>query len=125
VEGLDEEFSDGDVEDDLGLLFPPFTGTGIYLLASCLNHSCTPNAEVLDKIGFLEEQKESKEEQKEEVTRAMERSDVVIRALKDIPPGDEIMISYIADVCPDTSLRQIKLLHPYLFVCDCPLCLEE
>ncbi|TRY64205.1 hypothetical protein TCAL_04636, partial [Tigriopus californicus] len=79
-------------------------GTALYLEASALNHSCTPNA------GF-----------------SFQNGNVVIRALETIesddqtPLEDQITISYI-DLLDCTKSRQANLMERYYFQCECHRC---
>ncbi|XP_049821689.1 histone-lysine N-methyltransferase SMYD3 [Aethina tumida] len=77
-------------------------GTGIYLAASILDHSCEPNA-----------------------LAVFDGTTIQIRALKDLPCVDwsQIFISYI-DVLNTTKDRQEELQKTYYFLCECPRCLE-
>ncbi|CAD6578124.1 MAG: hypothetical protein ASARMPRED_008537 [Alectoria sarmentosa] len=77
---------------------PP--GSGIFLKAARINHSCCPNA-------FFS------------WNSNLQR--VTIHAMVDIPAGDEITISYIF---PFFSLetRQAVFREHYAFGCDCPAC---
>uniref|UniRef100_F7DXQ8 Protein-lysine N-trimethyltransferase SMYD5 n=2 Tax=Xenopus tropicalis TaxID=8364 RepID=F7DXQ8_XENTR len=81
-------------------------GSGLYLLQSCCNHSCVPNAEAsFPDNNFI----------------------LHLTALEDIQPGEEICISYL-DCCQrDRSRhsRQKILRENYLFVCSCPKCLAQ
>lgn len=79
-------------------------GTALYLEASALNHSCTPNA------GF-----------------SFQNGNIVIRALEAIetdptkPLEDQITISYI-DLLDCTKSRQSNLMERYYFQCECHRC---
>ncbi|OCT99112.1 hypothetical protein XELAEV_18004903mg [Xenopus laevis] len=81
-------------------------GSGLYLLQSCCNHSCVPNAEAsFPDNNFI----------------------LHLTALEDIQPGEEICISYL-DCCQrDRSRhsRQKILRENYLFMCSCPKCLAQ
>eukprot|EP01031_Cornospumella_fuschlensis_P031193 gene31193-37700_t len=72
-------------------------GHGLYLHASVFNHSCQPNA-----------------------IHTFQQETMVITALRDIQPGEEILVSYI-DLAMPRELRQSALL-PYGFICDCARC---
>lgn len=76
-------------------------GTGIYLGASIIDHSCQPNALAL-----------------------FEGTTLAIRILQEMPVLDwsKVRISYI-DVMASTEERQRQLLETYYFLCDCPKCL--
>ncbi|XP_048952090.1 protein-lysine N-trimethyltransferase SMYD5 isoform X2 [Canis lupus baileyi] len=81
-------------------------GSGLYVLQSCCNHSCVPNAETtFPENNFL----------------------LHVTALEDIKPGEEICISYL-DCCQRERSRHSRhkiLRENYLFVCSCPKCLAE
>lgn len=81
-------------------------GSGLYVLQSKINHSCTPNAEI-----------------------RFPWSNTVLEvvALRDISPDEEICISYL-DECQlarSRHSRQKYLQENYLFVCDCEKCESE
>ncbi|XP_039257819.2 protein-lysine N-trimethyltransferase SMYD5-like [Styela clava] len=81
-------------------------GVGLYKLQSSCNHSCDPNAEI-----------------------AFEHSDhkLTLRAMKPIPSGSEIFISYLGDCDLSRSrhLRQKLLSENYLFNCKCNKCEDQ
>ncbi|KAK5170971.1 SET domain-containing protein 5 [Saxophila tyrrhenica] len=67
-----------------------------------LNHSCVPNAAHI----FDETRKRS-----------------VVRAIRDIPAGQEILLSYVPEIAPK-NVRALKL-EPYGFTCTCLACGEN
>lgn len=75
-------------------------GTGIYLGASTIDHSCEPNA-----------------------VAVFSGTAITIRTIKDIPAfkWSKIRISYI-DALKSTDERRSVLLEQYYFLCDCPRC---
>nr|CAI5868987.1 unnamed protein product [Callosobruchus analis] len=77
-------------------------GTGMYLGASVLDHSCKPNA-----------------------VATFEGTMLVLRALENIDVLDwsKMFISYI-DVMALKKERQAELESAYYFLCQCPRCLE-
>ncbi|XP_062903248.1 histone-lysine N-trimethyltransferase SMYD5 [Mobula hypostoma] len=81
-------------------------GSGLYLLQSCCNHSCIPNAETsFPENNFL----------------------LHLTALQDIPAGEEICITYL-DCCQRERSRHSRnkiLRENYLFVCSCPKCVAQ
>ncbi|XP_078530609.1 protein-lysine N-trimethyltransferase SMYD5 [Lissotriton helveticus] len=81
-------------------------GSGLYMLQSCCNHSCIPNAETsFPDNNFL----------------------LHLTALDDIQKGEEICISYL-DCCQRDRSRHSRhktLRENYLFVCSCPKCLDQ
>lgn len=75
-------------------------GMSVSPLLALANHSCEPNAiAVFPKGG----------------------RDIYLVALNDIPPGEEILTSYI-DTSTPYHHRQSELLSRYHFVCHCSLC---
>ncbi|NXE42707.1 SMYD5 protein, partial [Ptilorrhoa leucosticta] len=81
-------------------------GSGLYVLQSCCNHSCIPNAETsFPENNFL----------------------LHLTALEDIEAGEEICISYL-DCCQRERSRHSRnkiLRENYLFTCSCPKCLAQ
>lgn len=77
-------------------------GTGIYLAASILDHSCTPNA-----------------------VATFEGPQLSIRLIEDIPElvWDKIRISYI-DQIDLPATRRSELKKAYYFDCDCERCAD-
>ncbi|CAL1291107.1 unnamed protein product [Larinioides sclopetarius] len=78
-------------------------GSGLYPLQSACNHSCVPNAEA---------------------TFPYNNFTLVMEAIKEIQPGEEIIVCYL-DECNRNRSRhsRIKLLREnYLFTCSCPKC---
>ncbi|XP_032891637.1 SET and MYND domain-containing protein 5 [Amblyraja radiata] len=78
-------------------------GSGLYILQSCCNHSCVPNAESsFPENNFL----------------------LHLTALQDIEAGEEICITYL-DCCQRERSRHSRhraLRVNYLFKCSCPKC---
>ncbi|XP_066428979.1 histone-lysine N-trimethyltransferase SMYD5 [Eleutherodactylus coqui] len=94
-----------DIEKETGE-FLNCEGSGLYMLQSCCNHSCVPNAEASfpDNNCMLH-----------------------LIAVEDIQPGEEICISYL-DCCQRERSRHSRhktLRENYLFVCTCPKCLSQ
>eukprot|EP00882_Tetradesmus_deserticola_P014358 GHRQ01015269.1.p3 GENE.GHRQ01015269.1~~GHRQ01015269.1.p3 ORF type:complete len:150 (+),score=94.76 GHRQ01015269.1:785-1234(+) len=80
----------------------PAEGTGFYALQSCVNHSCAPNA----------------------AATCLPSGRMVVRALRHIPAGCEVLLSYIEE--EGASLQERRaLLRDYGFVCDCERCSAE
>ena len=79
-------------------------GQGIYTVAACMNHSCDPNVYV--------------------TYTAHNDEELVVTALKDIPAGTELCISYI-DEDADVEYRRSQLQNHYLFECMCDKCVRE
>ncbi|KAM3938498.1 protein-lysine N-trimethyltransferase SMYD5 [Leptodactylus fuscus] len=94
-----------DIEKETGE-FLNCEGSGLYMLQSCCNHSCVPNAEAsFPDNNYL----------------------LHLIALEDIKPGEEICISYL-DCCQRDRSRHSRhkiLRENYLFVCSCPKCLSQ
>ncbi|XP_018425639.1 PREDICTED: SET and MYND domain-containing protein 5 [Nanorana parkeri] len=94
-----------DIEKETGE-FLNCEGSGLYLLQSCCNHSCVPNAEAsFPDNNFL----------------------LHMTALEDIKPGEEICISYL-DCCQRERSRHSRhktLRENYLFICACAKCLSQ
>lgn len=79
-------------------ILPGPAGTAFYSLQSCANHSCDPNAAAeTDTDG-----------------------QVVLLALRSIPAGEEVCISYIDEELP-VGERKAALVD-YGFVCRCAKC---
>jgi len=78
-------------------------GSALYALQSVCNHSCDPNA--MPSFPHSNFQ-------------------LVMSAVRDIAPGDEILISYLDDCVLERSRhsRQKILRENYLFTCHCPKC---
>ncbi|XP_067124318.1 histone-lysine N-trimethyltransferase SMYD5-like [Centruroides vittatus] len=78
-------------------------GSGLYPLQSSCNHSCVPNAEA---------------------TFPYSNFALVMEAIRDIEPGEEILVSYLDECMRNRSRHsRIKLLREnYLFTCTCPKC---
>ncbi|XP_062475970.1 histone-lysine N-trimethyltransferase SMYD5 isoform X2 [Pezoporus occidentalis] len=94
-----------DIEKESGE-FLNCEGSGLYVLQSCCNHSCIPNAETsFPENNFL----------------------LHLTALEDIEAGEEICISYL-DCCQRERSRHSRnkiLRENYLFTCSCPKCLAQ
>lgn len=94
-----------DIEKESGE-FLNCEGSGLYMLQSCCNHSCIPNAETsFPDNNFL----------------------LYLTALEDIEAGEEICISYL-DCCQRERSRHSRnkiLRENYLFTCSCPKCLAQ
>eukprot|EP00668_Euglena_longa_P001374 GGOE01001629.1.p1 GENE.GGOE01001629.1~~GGOE01001629.1.p1 ORF type:complete len:449 (-),score=94.06 GGOE01001629.1:108-1454(-) len=75
-------------------------GSGLFLHASALNHSCSPNAVVV-----------------------FDGPNLFVRTLRSLAPGEEVTISYV-EVAASTDARQSQLKTRYHFDCDCQLCCD-
>ncbi|KAF7369831.1 Set-like protein [Mycena venus] len=78
---------------------------GLYTLHAHLNHGCTPNA----SVRHLDQR------------RALAR--ITVRALSDIEPGQELLITYV-DPTTRYAARRAEL-EAWGFVCQCARCVEE
>jgi len=78
-------------------------GTGLYLGLTAVDHSCTPNVNVI-----------------------FSNTDVELRALQTIPAPlfANTRVSYHNSVLP-TKLRQDRLMEDYFFLCTCSLCANK
>lgn len=76
-------------------------GAGIYVQCSLLNHSCDPNCVVL-----------------------FAGTKLTLRTVKDIPGGDQLLISYV-DLVDSCNHRRAQLKKVYSFTCVCERCLQE
>ena len=78
----------------------PF-GTGVYLLASVFDHSCTPNCTVV----FL-------------------GREIVVMATAEIPAGDIAEVAFISyiNTIDDTATRRLQQRAIWYFQCQCSLC---
>ncbi|XP_076295395.1 SET and MYND domain containing, class 5 [Lasioglossum baleicum] len=81
-------------------------GSGLYTLQSAINHSCIPNAIV--EFPFS-------------------NNILVLKAIRNIQPEEEICISYLDECDQERSRhsRQKALRSLYLFVCHCDKCLSQ
>lgn len=91
------------MDEVTGLTFLNNEGSGLYRLQSGVNHSCEPNAQV---------------------TFPNNNNRLVLQALRNIEPGEEITICYL-DECMQSRSRHTRrkyLLENYLFTCTCTKC---
>ncbi|ORC85520.1 uncharacterized protein TM35_000341320 [Trypanosoma theileri] len=79
-------------------------GQGIYTIGCLFNHSCDPNLQVLYS--------------------SVNDETLTVEALRDIEPGEELLISYIDESLPYPD-RQQQLYEHYLFTCRCSKCESE
>ncbi|XP_078053469.1 SET and MYND domain containing, class 5 [Augochlora pura] len=81
-------------------------GSGLYVLQSAINHSCVPNAIVEFPYS---------------------NNVLVLKAIRDIQPEEEICISYLdeCDLERSRHSRQEALRSLYLFICRCDKCLSQ
>jgi len=81
-------------------------GSGVFPLASMLNHQCTPNAEWyfdVPKYG----------------------NSIRVRALRDIRPREQIFISYSASAMSNDLEVRALFFKAYSFECSCPRCVQD
>ncbi|GKT34850.1 hypothetical protein ADUPG1_008126 [Aduncisulcus paluster] len=76
-------------------------GIGLFTFLSQLNHSCTPNCEIV----------------------STHNHSCVLRVLESVRPDEELTISYIP--LENGVKRREELLRPYLFTCQCKRCQFE
>ena len=81
-------------------------GSGLYVLQSCINHSCSPNANV---------------------EFPYDNNRLVVKAVRNIRAGEEICIAYLDECQLERSRhsRQKALSSLYLFVCQCNKCVQQ
>lgn len=94
-----------EMEDVVGS-FLNSEGSGLYVLQSAVNHSCIPNAFAqFPYSNYI----------------------LVLRASRNIQPGEEICISYLDECILERSRhsRQKALTSSYLFICRCDRCLAQ
>jgi hypothetical protein len=89
-------------EDEL----PRTEGNALFVVHSCLNHSCRPNAQV---VGGLKDCLDAR---------------IKVEAIRPIVKGEEVTISYIDTRLP-TEERRKTLKACYGFECRCQRCIEE
>ncbi|XP_042408542.1 histone-lysine N-methyltransferase ASHR2-like [Zingiber officinale] len=96
-------------------LMEPFDGGdrrvrayGIYPNASFFNHDCLPNA---CRFDYVDQAREN-------------NTDIVVRAIHDIPVGREVCLSYFP-VTWRYLERQTRLMEDYGFRCECDRCVVE
>ncbi|KAF2757368.1 SET domain-containing protein [Pseudovirgaria hyperparasitica] len=90
-----EHFIDPDAQTAKGLI------VGVWPQASYANHACAPNA----TVSFV-------------------GNAIMLRAIRDIAPGEQITISYCV-LDPDVSVRRERLAKTWGFKCICELCMRE
>ncbi|KAI6139859.1 hypothetical protein EDD17DRAFT_335437 [Pisolithus thermaeus] len=95
----------------IALTTPSLTPIGVAVspLVALINHSCAPNVVVV----FPRSKKDSGNEPL-----------VKVVALRNIAPGEEILMSYVDTTLPK-SLRQNALTETYNFQCCCKACIES
>ncbi|KAG0174326.1 SET and MYND domain-containing protein 3 [Apophysomyces sp. BC1034] len=76
-------------------------GEGTYPIGALFNHSCRPNAVAM-----------------------FDGAHLIIKAIEDIEPGDEITIAYV-DTVHSRTYRQASLREKYFFDCNCVRCSED
>eukprot|EP00759_Apiculatamorpha_spiralis_P012941 PhF_6_TR19784/c0_g1_i1/m.28847/K11426/SMYD; SET and MYND domain-containing protein len=76
-------------------------GGGMYMLQANFNHSCIPNC----------------------IVEYTPNADIAVKVTCDVGIGEELCITYIPEGL--TYEEREEKLQPYLFQCDCPLCVKE
>jgi hypothetical protein len=110
VNGNEEEEEEDEDDEPLmpwdGLILP-VDGTGMFPIASIMNHSCAPNAKLTYEIN--------------------EEGNLVaaVVALRNVAEGEEIVHSYIPDVEYVDLEQRKEALVDYQFTCLCPRCRSE
>ncbi|KAJ3678191.1 hypothetical protein LUZ60_001994 [Juncus effusus] len=97
------------IESESSTIASGIRASGIYMLASRFNHDCLPNACRFDY--FDDPNREN-------------NTDIIIRALHEIPEGKEVCVSYFR-VNKGYKERQSKLMEIYGFKCECERCRHE
>lgn len=101
---LDEAADAEDFFDASRRVFPMFSGSGLFALTCLCNHACEPS--VVTRF------------------RSWKGATLVrVEALRDIPAGEELTLSYIDE--NDSLEERTGALAPYGFTCGCPKCLLE
>jgi len=80
-------------------------GTAFCSTVSTINHDCRPNAQLITHLGDT-------------------TVEIVVRALRVIPPGEEVTIAYI-NVEQSVEKRAESLRNKYAFTCECRRCSSE
>jgi hypothetical protein len=75
-------------------------GNAVFLQSAAINHSCAPNCIITPRLDGIK-----------------------VRAVKDIPSGDEITINY--SVLEHAAMRRKYLKDNYFFECACESCRKE
>ncbi|VUZ44225.1 unnamed protein product, partial [Hymenolepis diminuta] len=90
--------------DNLSGIIQERIGVGLFPAVSLINHACEPNIVYQFLNGFI-----------------------VIRCIKDLKPGDEILACYGPHYLrhPDTELRRKILYEQYFFKCSCGHCSQK
>lgn len=92
--------------DDFSGQFLNVEGSALYSQQSKINHSCEPNCEIL-----------------------FPQSNHILQvtALRDIPAGEEVTISYLDEcvLARSRHSRQKVLKENYIFICECERCVRE
>lgn len=81
----------------------PVKGEGMFSVANCMNHSCSPN--VMSSSSFDDHR-------------------VCFVAIREIEEGEELTIAYVDENLPFNE-RQKKLRELYHFTCTCLLCTSQ
>ena len=77
-------------------------GSGVYLGASALDHSCCPNA----------------------IWYSINNKELIIKTIEKVEHYSEIRITYLPNLYESTNQRREQLLKLYYFLCQCSTCLD-
>lgn len=92
---------------DLGpALFEGVSGLAVAPLCAALNHSCLPNVQV-------------------EAAWGEHRMRLTAIALRDIEPGEELRVSYVATSAPVADRQEALAAAGHRFTCGCPRCILD
>ncbi|KAG8982437.1 hypothetical protein FRB90_006789, partial [Tulasnella sp. 427] len=91
---------------------PSLTSVGVAIspLAALINHNCEPNAVVVFP--------------RSSISPSPGSDPLEVVAIKDIPPGEEILTSYV-DISLPRHLRIKELKERYMFTCVCSACSND
>ena len=110
-------------------------GTGLYAAASMVNHECLPNVARFDHFDAPPPPPSSATPTAGDASSsaaaaaaseaAGANTAVHLRALHDLPPGEEVTQAYFPLLPWTLRERQQRCRHDYGFACACPRCREE
>jgi hypothetical protein len=91
-------------------------GTGLYFFSAHLRHSCDPNVKVHFEYYKKDENSSSK------TSTSSGHPHLVLKALRQIKPGEELMVSFIPQSKTTVKGDRIKLLDQWKVSCECSKC---
>ena len=92
---------------DLGpMLFEGVSGLAVAPLCAAVNHSCLPNVQI-------------------EATWSEHRMRLAAIALRDIEPGEELRVAYVATSAAVAERRDALAAAGHRFTCSCPRCILD